>query len=44
MFLNNVELYFQNIRLIDYEKMVDANGKRLVAFGKYGLQLLSSLF
>lgn len=26
---------FQNIRLIDYEKMVDAEGARVVAFGKY---------
>ena len=25
----------QRIRLIDYEKMVDAQGKRVVAFGKY---------
>lgn len=25
----------KNIRLIDYEKMLDANGQRLVAFGKY---------
>lgn len=25
----------QNIRLIDYEKMVDQKGKRMVAFGKY---------
>ena len=25
----------QNIRLIDYEKMCDANGARTVAFGKY---------
>ena len=26
---------FQNVRLIDYEKMVDAKGQRTVAFGKY---------
>lgn len=25
----------QNIRLIDYEKLVDENGQRVVAFGKY---------
>ncbi|ELT95650.1 hypothetical protein CAPTEDRAFT_173154 [Capitella teleta] len=25
----------KKVRLIDYEKMVDANGKRMVAFGKY---------
>lgn len=25
----------QNIRLIDYEKMVDEHGARVVAFGKY---------
>lgn len=25
----------KNIRLVDYEKMVDANGQRVVAFGKY---------
>ena len=28
-------LSMQNIRLIDYEKMVDADGTRVVAFGKY---------
>ncbi len=27
--------WLQNIRLIDYEKMVNAQGKRVVAFGKY---------
>ena len=26
---------FQNVRLIDYEKMVDSKGQRVVAFGKY---------
>ena len=26
---------FQNIRLVDYEKMMDENGGRVVAFGKY---------
>lgn len=26
---------FQNIRLIDYERMVDESGQRTVAFGKY---------
>lgn len=25
----------QNIRLIDYEKLVDDSGQRVVAFGKY---------
>ena len=25
----------QNVRLIDYEKMVDENGFRIVAFGKW---------
>lgn len=25
----------QNVRLIDYEKMVDSKGQRTVAFGKY---------
>lgn len=25
----------KNIRLIDYEKLMDRNGQRLVAFGKY---------
>lgn len=25
----------QNIRCVDYEKMMDANGQRVVAFGKY---------
>ena len=25
---------FQNVRLIDYEKMVEENGRRIVAFGK----------
>jgi alpha-aminoadipic semialdehyde synthase len=25
----------KNIRLIDYEKLMDAKGQRLVAFGKY---------
>lgn len=25
----------QNIRLIDYEKLVDETGQRVVAFGKY---------
>jgi len=25
---------FQNVRLIDYEKMVEDNGRRIVAFGK----------
>ncbi|XP_046658109.1 alpha-aminoadipic semialdehyde synthase, mitochondrial-like [Daphnia pulicaria] len=25
----------KNIRLVDYEKMMDANGQRVVAFGKY---------
>ena len=25
----------QDIRLVDYEKILDANGVRLVAFGKY---------
>jgi alpha-aminoadipic semialdehyde synthase len=27
--------FLQNIRLVDYEKMMDANGQRVVAFGKY---------
>lgn len=26
---------FQEVRLIDYEKMVDDNGFRIVAFGKW---------
>ena len=26
---------YQDIRLVDYEKILDANGVRLVAFGKY---------
>lgn len=26
---------FQEVRLIDYEKMVDENGFRIVAFGKW---------
>lgn len=26
---------FQEVRLIDYEKMVDANGYRIVAFGQW---------
>lgn len=25
----------KNIRLLDYEKLMDANGQRVVAFGKY---------
>lgn len=25
----------KNIRLLDYEKLTDANGQRVVAFGKY---------
>lgn len=25
----------QHIRLLDYEKIVDKNGKRIVAFGRY---------
>lgn len=35
------KLYFtqfllaQNIRMIDYERMVDAQGKRVAAFGKF---------
>lgn len=35
------KLYFiqfllaQNIRMIDYERMVDARGKRVAAFGKF---------
>ena len=28
-------MLFKNIRLIDYEKMMDARGNRVVAFGKY---------
>lgn len=28
-------MYFQEIRLIDYEKMVDHKGMRVVAFGKW---------
>lgn len=27
--------FFQEVRLIDYEKMVDENGFRIVAFGKW---------
>lgn len=30
-----ISLIFQNIRLIDYEKLVDELGHRVVAFGKY---------
>ena len=30
-----VLLFFQQIRMIDYERMEDAAGKRVVAFGKY---------
>jgi alpha-aminoadipic semialdehyde synthase len=26
---------YQNIRLLDYEKLADERGQRLVAFGKY---------
>jgi len=29
------ELILQNIRLIDYEKLMDERGQRVVAFGKY---------
>lgn len=32
---NKVLLSFQEVRLIDYEKMVDANGYRIVAFGQW---------
>lgn len=28
-------VFLQNIRLIDYEKLVDEYGQRVVAFGKY---------
>lgn len=28
-------LFPQEVRLIDYEKMVDANGYRIVAFGQW---------
>lgn len=28
-------MYFQEIRLFDYEKMVDHKGMRVVAFGKW---------
>ncbi len=28
-------VYFQRIRLIDYERMVDDTGRRVVAFGQY---------
>jgi len=30
-----IELILQNIRLIDYEKLMDERGQRVVAFGKY---------
>lgn len=33
--MSNVNLGLQNIRLIDYERMVDDVGQRVVAFGKY---------
>lgn len=35
IFFPQLELHFQNVRLLDYEKIVDENGKRLVAFGKF---------
>lgn len=28
-------MHFQEVRLIDYEKMVDPNGYRIVAFGQW---------
>lgn len=31
----NQPLFPQEVRLIDYEKMVDANGYRIVAFGQW---------
>lgn len=30
----------KNIRLIDYERIIDENGQRMVAFGKYAGLLL----
>ena len=30
----DLSIVFQNVRLIDYEKMVDSKGRRVVAFGK----------
>lgn len=33
--LNKYLLSSQEVRLIDYEKMVDANGYRIVAFGQW---------
>lgn len=33
--INSVLSFFQNVRLIDYEKMVDENGFRIVAFGQW---------
>lgn len=37
LLVNNYFFYsfLQNIRLIDYEKLVDDEGNRVVAFGKY---------
>lgn len=36
MYIRDIVIDFsQNIRLIDYEKMVDVHGARVVAFGKY---------
>lgn len=32
---NLISFVFQNIRLIDYEKLVDSKGQRVVAFGKF---------
>ena len=32
---NHFNYFSQNIRLVDYEKMVDDRGQRVVAFGKY---------
>lgn len=28
-------LYLQNIRLVDYERMLDSKGQRVAAFGKF---------
>uniref|UniRef100_A0AAQ5ZIL4 Saccharopine dehydrogenase (NAD(+), L-glutamate-forming) n=1 Tax=Amphiprion ocellaris TaxID=80972 RepID=A0AAQ5ZIL4_AMPOC len=33
--ITSLTLSFQEVRLIDYEKMVDANGYRIVAFGQW---------
>lgn len=32
---NRIFFFYQNIRLIDYEKLMDEKGQRVVAFGKY---------